>query len=215
MFEQDRTLRTTDTARPVPKARPAFGGDLIPPIVERLAVLNRYRHVMAVGSALLKTASTLPMYRARAQVLIEIDRAAVDVFRQTYYEDPEPFLETQYGVLRSRDLARRVVQRIDLAQMPEFNGEGVELPAPSRAWALVERVIRSDPPIPSAAARRRPTRGGCADERGGAGRSAMPSSRNARSRRCPTVVWWKSGSTRPTRSWPHAPPTSWPTRMWS
>ena len=150
MFEQDRTLRTTDTARPVPKARPAFGGDLIPPIVERLAVLNRYRHVivgvlvLAVGSALLKTASTLPMYRARAQVLIEIDRAAVDVFRQTYYEDPEPFLETQYGVLRSRDLARRVVQRIDLAQMPEFNGEGVELPAPSRAWALVERVI-TDP----------------------------------------------------------------------
>ena len=155
MFEQDRTLRTTDTARRVPKARPAFGDDLIPPIVERLAVLNRYRLVivgvlvLAVGSALIKTSSTLPLYRASAQVLIEHNRQqAVDVFRASYshYEDPELFLETQYGVLGSRDLARLVVRRLDLAQVPEFNGEGVELPALPSAWASVERVI-TDPLI--------------------------------------------------------------------
>ena len=152
MFEQDRTLRTAETARTVPKMRPAFGDDLIPPIVQKLAVLNRHRLLigcvacLAIGLALLKTASTLPMYHARAQVLIEINPQAVDVFRDTYrgWEDPEPILDAQHGVLRSRDLARRVVQRLDLAQVPEFNGEGVELSALSSAWASVERVI-TDP----------------------------------------------------------------------
>ena len=148
MFEQERVVTTTPS-RP---SRPAANDDRVPPIVQKLAVLNRHRLLigcvvcLAIGLALLKTASTLPMYLARAQVLIEINPQAVDVFRDTYrrWEDPEPFLDAQHGVLRSRDLARRVVQRLDLAQVPEFNGEGVELPALSSAWASVERVI-TDP----------------------------------------------------------------------
>ena len=156
MFEQERVSPTTPS-RP---ARPAVGDERVPQIVEKLAVLNRYRLLivcvllLAIGGALLKTFGTLPMYRARAQVLIELNRRA-DVFRDTYrYEDPEPFFEAQHGVLRSRDLARRVVNRLDLAQVPEFNGEGVELPALTSTWASVVRFLRQqnagDPPEPRA-----------------------------------------------------------------
>ena len=148
MFEQERVVTTTASRL----SRPAANDERVPPIVQKLAVLNRYRlligcvAVLAIGLAVLKTASTLPMYHARAQVLIEINPQAVDVFRDSYrrWEDPEPFLDAQHGVLRSRDLARRVVQRLDLAQVPEFNGEGVELPALAGAWASIERVI-TDP----------------------------------------------------------------------
>ena len=148
MFEQERVVTTT----PSRLSRPAANDDRVPPIVAKLAVLNRHRlligcvAVLAIGLAQLKTASTLPMYHARAQVLIELNGQAVDVFRDTRrrWEDPEPLLEAQHGVLRSRDLARRVVQRLDLAQVPEFNGEGVELPALTGAWASIERVI-TDP----------------------------------------------------------------------
>ena len=148
MFEQERVVTTTASRL----LRPAANDDRVPPIVAKLAVLTRHRlligcvAVLAIGLAQLKTASTLPMYHARAQVLIELNPQAVDVFRDSYrrWEDPEPFLDAQHGVLRSRDLARRVVQRLDLAQVPEINGEGVELPALAGAWASIERVI-TDP----------------------------------------------------------------------
>src|SRR5262249_49470883 len=39
-----------------------------------------------------------------------------------FYEDPEPYFQTQYKILKGRDLTRRVVKRIKLDQVPEFNG---------------------------------------------------------------------------------------------
>jgi capsular exopolysaccharide synthesis family protein len=39
-----------------------------------------------------------------------------------YWEDPEPYRQTQYRILTGRELARRVVLKLDLKSVPEFNG---------------------------------------------------------------------------------------------
>ena len=40
----------------------------------------------------------------------------------TYWQDPQVYYETQYRILTGRELARRVVRRLDLGRVPEFNG---------------------------------------------------------------------------------------------
>src|SRR5262249_40991776 len=61
-----------------------------------------------------------------AQIMIEDERAtAVPGLNSTenvFYEDPEPYYNTQYRILKGRDLTRRVIKTLDLAQVPEFNG---------------------------------------------------------------------------------------------
>jgi len=70
--------------------------------------------------------STVQYYRAQGQLLIENERttAVPGLAGQNadFYEDPEPYFQTQYKILRGRDLTRRVVSRIKLNQVPEFNG---------------------------------------------------------------------------------------------
>ena len=116
---------------------------------DRLAVVSRYRHLvvvsvlLAIVGALLKTYSTLPLYRAHATVLLEETPVSVDVFRNypRYYEDPEPFLETQYQVLQSRELALRAVALLDVAEVPELNGEGAEPPVLQAAFVSLQRAV--------------------------------------------------------------------------
>ena len=138
---------------------------------DRLAVVSRYRHLivvamlLAIVGALLKTYTTLPLYRAHATVLLEETQVSADVFRSAprrYYQDREPFLETQYRVLQSRELALRAVERLDLADAPELNGEGPEPPVLQAAFVSFQRAVtaalrrlvagsaRREPPAPAA-----------------------------------------------------------------
>src|SRR5262245_38839787 len=70
--------------------------------------------------------TTIQYYRAQGQLLIENERTtAVPGLagpNAEFYEDPEPYFQTQYKILKGRDLTRRVVKRIKLNQVPEFNG---------------------------------------------------------------------------------------------
>src|SRR5262249_26857264 len=65
-------------------------------------------------------------YRAQGQLLIETERTTavpgLAGLPPEFYEDPEPYFQTQYKILKGRDLTRRVVKRVKLAQVPEFNG---------------------------------------------------------------------------------------------
>ena len=117
---------------------------------DRLAVVFRYRHLivvavfLAIVGALLKTYTTLPLYRASATLLLEETALSVDVFRTSspsYYQNPEPFMETQYRVLQSRELALRAVERLDLADAPELNGEGAEPPVLQAAFVSFQRAV--------------------------------------------------------------------------
>ena len=116
---------------------------------DRLAVVSRYRHLvaaavlLAIAGALLKTYTTLPLYRAHVTVLLDETAASVDVFRSSSrgWVDPEPFLETQYQVLQSRELALRVVERLDLSEAPELNGKGPEPPVLQAAFVSLQRAV--------------------------------------------------------------------------
>jgi capsular exopolysaccharide synthesis family protein len=96
-------------------------------MLDYLATLYRHRYVAAgafllvlLGS-LLNTYTTTPMYRAQARLMIEIEdeqsAAVVGVFKGDTLFDPEPYYQTQYRILSSRELARRAVQKLSPAQV--------------------------------------------------------------------------------------------------
>lgn len=114
-------------------------------LLDRLAVLHKYRYpalavfLAVVGWSMLDSYTTVPVYRATARVLIDEENAGLPGdFRDTfYYQDPEPYLNTQYRILRGRDLARRVVAKLNLQQVPEFNGQG---PQPTPLAQVIQTV---------------------------------------------------------------------------
>jgi polysaccharide biosynthesis transport protein len=111
---------------------PAFAPENDVHILDRIAVLYRYRRivvavfVLTTAAMMIQGYTSLQLYQAQAQIMIEDERAtAVPGLNSTenvFYEDPEPYYNTQYRILKGRDLTRRVIKKLDLASVPEFNG---------------------------------------------------------------------------------------------
>jgi capsular exopolysaccharide synthesis family protein len=122
-------------------------------LLDRLGVIVRHRRIVAavflitVGVVMMQTYSTVPIYRAKAQILIQDERStAVSALKETdpaFWADPEPYYKTQYNILRSRGLARRVVRSLDLRDVPEFNGRTPQPPGPLAAVAAVRARLKS------------------------------------------------------------------------
>jgi capsular exopolysaccharide synthesis family protein len=115
-------------------------------MLDRLHALYRYRNVAIVAFAVILTGAFLkaylqtPLYRASVRLLIEIEDErtlaleSLGTNRGYDYQDPEPYFQTQYRILTGRDLARRVVGKLDLARSIEFGG------APAGPEAVVDAV---------------------------------------------------------------------------
>ena len=123
-------------------------------LLDRLNVFYKYRHVaisvllLVVLASLLRTYTTTPMYRSQARILIELEderTEAVGINSNTnqYAQDPAPYFQTQYRILTGRELARRVVQRLNLARVPEFNGAGPEPTRVSQVLAAMREQIET------------------------------------------------------------------------
>jgi len=114
-------------------------------LLDRLAVLYRYRRICVTTFVLVTAAltiqgySTTQMFQAQGRLLIEDERSTAVPGLQndanTYYEDPEPYYQTQYKILKGRDLTRRVVRKLHLENVIEFNGKK---PAPPSASSLLQ-----------------------------------------------------------------------------
>src|SRR4030095_4263181 len=99
-------------------------------ILDRLAVIYRYRRialsvfVLTTIALMIQGYSNVQLFQAKAQILIEDERSTAlpGVTGTEYYEDTLPYYNTQYRILRGRDLARRVVKKLNLQNVPEFNG---------------------------------------------------------------------------------------------
>src|SRR5713226_3801316 len=99
-------------------------------ILDRLAILYRYWRIALAVFALTTIAlmiqghSNIQLFEAKAQLLIEEERSTAmpGITADRYYEDLITYYNTQYRILRGRDLARRVVKRLHLATVPELNG---------------------------------------------------------------------------------------------
>jgi len=119
------------TARPagMPPGFPGYPADGDVHLLDRLGVIYRYRHILiavvtlVMVATIFQTYTTVPLYRASARVLIEDERPPVAGFQNAeyyLYQDPEVYKNTQYAILRGRDLARTVVRKLDLMNAPLF-----------------------------------------------------------------------------------------------
>lgn len=116
-------------------------------LLDRLSILFKHRRlaltafVITVCAMMSQTYSTVPMYRAKAQILMQDERSTaignLNATDPTYWQDPEPYYNTQHRILQSRGIARRVVKRLELQNVPEFNGT---MPGPGGPLALVRNV---------------------------------------------------------------------------
>jgi polysaccharide biosynthesis transport protein len=104
------------------------------PFTAYLRILVRYRFMVAavfasvVALAVLKSHLTRPLYKAEAQLLIERENPSIltfkgvaDVNERGWADD---YYQTQYKLLQSRSLARKVVEEMNLLGEPEFAVEG-------------------------------------------------------------------------------------------
>src|SRR5579862_5688 len=117
-------------AAPLPQPSYTADGDVH--ILDRLAVLYRYRRialtvfVLTTAALMIQGYSTIPMYQAKAQIEIDAERATalpgITTPDNTYYEDPEPYYKTQYRIIKGRELTRHVIKKLNLQDRPEFNG---------------------------------------------------------------------------------------------
>jgi uncharacterized protein involved in exopolysaccharide biosynthesis len=109
-------------------------------LLDRLAVLYRYRQlcvtvfVLVTAAMIIQGYSSVQIFQAQARVLIEDERSTavpgLQNDQNTYYEDPEPYYQTQYKILKGRDLTRRVVRKLHLETVPEFKRHEAAAAAP-------------------------------------------------------------------------------------
>src|SRR5437660_12427758 len=96
--------------------------DSTPHLLDRLHVLFRHRRLIAavmivvVSIAMLQTWQTVPLYKAQTRIVINDERSATVVgFNNStvdYWQEQEPYYQTQYRVLASRGRALRAVRRL-------------------------------------------------------------------------------------------------------
>jgi capsular exopolysaccharide synthesis family protein len=140
-----RPLAASGPSGPIhaPKPPPTYSTDRDVHLLDRLAILYRYRRVSAAVFALtalvlmIQGYSNVTRYEAQARLLIEEERSTampgITSAIDAYYEDPVPYYNTQYRILRGRELARRVVRKLQLQDVPEFNGTAPQASTP-RVW---------------------------------------------------------------------------------
>ncbi len=124
-------------------------------LLDRLAIVHRYRTIAASVFILttlaiaIQSYGAIPVYLAQARLLIEDERStAVPGLNpdNTYYQDPEPYYQTQYKILAGRDLVRRVVEKLHLESVPEFNGTAPKPETPMTLAADLWRRAAGKPP---------------------------------------------------------------------
>jgi capsular exopolysaccharide synthesis family protein len=141
-------------------------------LLDRLNAVFKHRRVsgtaflLVVTAMMVQTYSTVPVYQTSARLEIQDERSTsvgnLGVNDPTYWQETAPYYRTQYQILSSRELGRRVVRRLHLETHPDFNGNA---PKPRDPVAMIRqarasasawvRSLVSKPaqvPVPAAAA---------------------------------------------------------------
>jgi len=80
--------------------------------------------VILVSTVVVATFTARPVYRSTAQILIDRENPNVVSIQEVLAIDATAYdyYQTQYEILKSETLARRVIQRLHLEQNPEYGG---------------------------------------------------------------------------------------------
>jgi polysaccharide biosynthesis transport protein len=103
-------------------------------LLDRLNAVFKHRRLagtaftLVVATMMIQTYSTVPTYEANARVQI-LDERSTQITPLTsndpaFWADQDQYYKTQYAILQSRALARRVVERLHLLDDPAFTGNG-------------------------------------------------------------------------------------------
>src|SRR5215210_4954767 len=155
---------------------PAPGSPMVSEVhlLDRLSVVHKYRRqvlgvfLLVLAWFMVDSYSKVPLYRATTRIQIDEETPGlatpIDIANSFVVTDPEIYLNTQQRILKGRELGLRVVTKLDLRQVPEFNGRGpkatqiaaVIATVKHAAWWPVRAITGSDnavvpPPPPSAA----------------------------------------------------------------
>ena len=111
---------------------PPMGGGQQTHLLDRLTAVFKHRRIagtaflLVVTVMMLQSYSTIPQYQTTARLEINDPRSIsvqnIGSDDPRYWEGPDVYNATQIQVLQSRDLARRVIERLDLRNNPDFNG---------------------------------------------------------------------------------------------
>jgi capsular exopolysaccharide synthesis family protein len=138
-------------------------------LLDRLAVV--FKHLRLIGAvfavvvsiAMLESYSQTPLYLAQSRIVIQDERSVavggLNAESATYWQDPEPYFNTQYRILQSRGLAKRVLKILPPppAAQPSTIARAVSLPRQmlnrwrSRPASQVEAPTRDETADESAA----------------------------------------------------------------
>src|SRR6185369_8207369 len=130
---------------------PASGGSQPVHLLDRLAAVFKHRRlagaafVIVVGVMMLQTYSQVPMYRTSSRVMIQDERTLavgnLNANDPAFWEDSDPYFNTQYSILRSRGLAKRVVQKLQLQNHPLFSASAPRRKGIGTALADLRRKV--------------------------------------------------------------------------
>ena len=101
-------------------------------VFDRLNAVFKHRRLAGVAFLLIVTTmmvqsySTVPIYQAYSRVQIQDERSVqvgtLNANDPAFWQESEPYYRTQYAIIASRGLARRVVRQLNLQNSPLFNG---------------------------------------------------------------------------------------------
>jgi capsular exopolysaccharide synthesis family protein len=119
-------------------------------LLDRLAILYKYRYatigvfLAVVAWSMVDSYTTIPTYRAAARLQIDDETVSIgtpaEIAQNFMPPDPEVFLGTQYRIIQGRELGRRVAQKLNLSQVPEYNGQGPKPTPLAEAIASIKRT---------------------------------------------------------------------------
>jgi capsular exopolysaccharide synthesis family protein len=148
------------TSLPIP------GGSQPVHLLDRIAAILKHRRiagaafVVVVGVMMVQTYSQVPMYRTSSRVMIQDERTTavgnLNSNDPAFWQESDPYYNTQYSILRSRGLARRVVRRLQLQNHSLFNGsapkrQGIGMmiaDARRKISGIVQSIIHRQPAVP-------------------------------------------------------------------
>ena len=160
MFDAQDLEPTVNPGSPVPAW--SDGSRQSIHLFDRLAAIFRHRRialgvfVLVAGGLMVQSYSEVARYRASAQVLIQDERSlAVGTLNANdpmFWQESDQYYNTQYSLLRSRGLARRVVAHLRLQEHPLFGGAAPRhasmlQTAPAALVAWTSRLSPSATPV--------------------------------------------------------------------
>lgn len=151
MFDAQDLQQSAATPPDAPSLPLPGGGTQPVHLLDRLTAVFKHRRLAGaafaavVGFMMVQTYSQIPLYRTSSRVMIQDERSVaignLNANDPMFWQESDQYYNTQYSILSSRGLARRVVKRLQLQNHPLFNGSAPRRSGPAAAIADARQAL--------------------------------------------------------------------------